>query len=602
MAAQFTSNISLALGRLQAHLASGDVSPPDVVTQVYAAIREREDPAIFVHLLPERDAARRAQELARTPERERGPLHGVPFAVKDNIDVEGLPTTAACPEFRYVARRTAPAVQKLLDAGAVLVGKTNLDQFATGLVGTRSPYGIPQNPFDAAYIPGGSSSGSAVAVAAGLVSFALGTDTAGSGRVPAAMNNVVGIKPTRGVISTRGVVPACRAQDCVSVFTGDVADGMLVLRLMAGPDPEDVYSRPSAHDWDPTPLAHGRFRFGVPAPDQLVFHDSDTAARYHAAAQQLSDLGGHRVEIDFAPFAAAARMLYGSALVAQRLEAAGEVYAQSPAALHPAVAEILERASSHGALDVHRAAARLHALWRESLATWRAVHLLLLPTIPGPLTVERALADPMHGNAALGVYTNFVNLLDLCAVAVPAGFGADGVPRGVSLVAPAGEDGLALGVASALHPLLCTRRGATSDLLGSMPELRKPAVRIAVAGAHMEGMPLNHQLLEVGARLLERTATAPRYRLFALATTPPKPGLVRVAEGEPGHAVEVETWALSSGALGQFVAALPPPMCIGRVELANGEHVIGFLVEPHAARGARDISALGGWRRYLNDR
>jgi allophanate hydrolase len=597
---------NLALFHLREGLARGSVTPQDIVRQVYAALRSLGDPAVFIYVVPEAEALERAEQLSRLAPESRGALFAIPFAVKDNIDVAGLPTTAACEAFRRIPARTAPAVQRLLDAGGILIGKTNLDQFATGLAGRRSPFGTPRNPFDARYVPGGSSSGSAVSVAAGLVCFALGTDTAGSGRVPAAMNNVVGIKPTRGVISSVGVVPACRAQDCVSVFAGDVAEGVEVLRVMAGADPEDVYCRPDASAWKPTPVAPGRFRFGVPAADQLVFHDRSTEQSFHDAVTHLRELGGQPVPVDLSPFSAAARLLYGSGLVAQRFEATRALYKTNPEALHPVIAKILKEAESYEALDVHQAAARLYALRRESLGTWSNIDVLLVPTIPGPATLEQLDADPIGANSALGLYTNFVNLLDLCAVAIPVGFGSDGVPRGVTLVAPATHDGVALGIGALLHHhaenAASARRGATAHPLGPPPPLGSPTHRIAVAGAHMEGMALNPQLTSLGARLLVRTATAAQYRFYALATEPPKPGLVRVSEGEPGHSIEVEVWALSSHALGEFLTALPSPMCLGRVELIDGDRVIGFLVEPFATRGAREISHLGGWRRFVTGR
>lgn len=597
---------NLGLFHLREELARGTLSPQDIVRQAYAALRSLGDPAVFIYLVPETEALERAEQLAQLTPEKRGALFAIPFAVKDNMDVAGLPTTAACEAFRRIATRTAPAVQRLLDAGGILIGKTNLDQFATGLTGRRSPFGTPRNPFDARYVPGGSSSGSAVSVAAGLVCFALGTDTAGSGRVPAAMNNLVGIKPTRGVISSVGVVPACRAQDCVSVFAGDVAEGVEVLRVMAGADPEDPYCRPEADAWSPSPVTPGRFRFGVPAAEHLVFHDHSTEQRFRDAAALLTELGGHAVPVDLSPFSAAARLLYGSAWVTQRFEATRTLYTTHPNALHPVLLEILHGAERYEALDVHQAAARLYALQRESLGTWSKVDVMLLPTIPGPATLEQIDADPIGANSALGTYTNFVNLFDLCAVAIPVGFGSDDIPRGVTLVAPAMHDGLALGIGAALHHharnAASARRGATAHPPGAPPRLASPTHRIAVAGAHMEGMALNHQLTSLGARFVARTATAPQYRFYALATEPPKPGLVRVAQGETGHSIEVEVWALSSSALGEFLTALPSPMCLGRVELIDGDRVIGFLVEPFATRGAREISHLGGWRRFVSER
>jgi allophanate hydrolase len=593
------SALDLGLEHLRQAYVSGKLTPLAVVEAVYRALAAYADPATFIHLVPEADAQASARELMALPAAQRGPLYGIPFAVKDNIDVAGLPTTAACPSFRYVPAESATAVRRLLDAGAIVIGKTNLDQFATGLVGVRSPYGVPRSPFEPKFIPGGSSSGSGVAVAAGLVTFALGTDTAGSGRIPAGMNNIVGIKPTRGGVSTHGVVPACRAQDCVSVFSGDVSEGVQVLAVMAGADAKDPYRRPGAATWDPRPIASGQFRFGVPRPEQLLFFDPATRDALLLAAERLVELGGRRVEIDFEPFSRTGALLYGQAWVAQRLEATQDLFTSDPKALDPTVRQILEGAVVYRALDAYLADARLSALRNESLPAWREMDVLLVPTMPGPPTVEQVRADPIGLNSKLGTYTNFVNLLDLCAVAVPASFGEDGVPRGVTLIAPAEQDGFLFGVADALHRASGLKRGATSFPIGPAAATAAPPVRIVVAGAHMQGMALNQQLTSLGARLLERTRTAPSYRFYALQTEPPKPALVRVEPGQPGHAIEVEVWALSAAALGVFAGALPAPMCLGSVELGSGERVLGFLCEPYALGGAREISELGGWRRYV---
>jgi allophanate hydrolase len=594
--------LDLGLERLRRGYADNTLTPLAVVEAVYRAIAELDDPAVFIHLVHEADALERARALMARPASERGVLHGIPFAVKDNIDVAGLPTSAACPAFQYVAKESATAVQRLLDAGAIVIGKTNLDQFATGLVGTRSPYGVPRNPFNPAYIPGGSSSGSGVAVSAGLVTFALGTDTAGSGRVPAGLNNIVGVKPTRGVVSTHGVVPACRAQDCVSVFAGDVSEAAQVLQVMAGADVRDPYRRSSAASWDPRPSLPGQFRFGVPRSEQLLFFEPATRDAFMLAAERLTALGGRLVEIDFAPFARTASLLYGQAWVAQRLEASGDLFARDPKALDPIVRQILEGAVVYRALDAYLADARLSALKNESLPAWRDMDVLLVPTIPGPLTLEQVKADPIGLNTKLGSYTNFVNLLDLCAAAVPVSFGEDGIPRGVTLIAPADADGVLLGIADGLHRAAGLSRGATPHALGPAGLKTQPRVRIAVAGAHLSGMPLNPQLTSLGARLVQRTRTAPSYRFYALKTEPPKPGLVRVQPGQQGFGIEVEVWALSSAALGEFVNVLPAPMCLGRVDLEGGDHVIGFLCEPFALEGALDITEYGGWRQFVAQR
>jgi allophanate hydrolase len=537
----------------------------------------------------------RAAELEALPAGERGALFGIPFAVKDNIDVAGVPTTAACPAFSYVPDHSAFCVQRLLDAGAMLIGKTNLDQFATGLVGTRSPYPPPLNAFNAAFVPGGSSSGSAVAVAKGLVSFSLGTDTAGSGRVPAAMNNLVGVKPTRGQVSTSGVVPACRSLDCVSVFACEVLEATLVLGVMAGHDPNDPYSELSAEHWDPTPLSFGSFRFGIPRAEQLVFSDASSRQHFERSVARLRELGGTSVELDFSPFERTAAALYGGPWVAQRLEATARLLESAPEELHPITRQILEGALSFDAPAAYRAYAELSALERATLPTWSEVDLLCVPSIPGPVTIEQVAAEPTVENTRLGHYTNFVNLLGLCAIAVPSGLGDEGVPRGVTLIAQGGHDGVLAGIADRLHRQPGFQRGATGRALSPPQVAPMPPVRIVVAGAHMQGMPLNHELSSRGARLLERTKTAPCYQLFALATQPPKPGLVRMPTGSVGEAIDVEVWALAPSALGEFLSALPSPMCLGRVELEGGDTVTGFLCEPYATE------ASGLYRATLSD-
>jgi len=541
----------------------------------------------WITRLPREDVLARAEEASRLP--EPVPLRGLTFAIKDNIDLAGVPTTAACPDFGYTPGRSATVVERLAAAGAIPLGKTNLDQFATGLVGLRSPYGVPKNPFDPAYIPGGSSSGSAVAVAAGLCDFALGTDTAGSGRVPAAFNNLVGLKPTRGLLSTRGVVPACRSLDCVSIFTRTVAEAARVLEVAAAFDSEDSFSRvatpPVADEpWPP--------RVGVPRPDQLEFFGNDGAAALFASAvDRWRALGATIVEIDYAPFRETARLLYEGPWVAERYAAIRGFIEVHPEALHPVTRKIIEGARGLTAVGAFEATYRLAALRRRAQVVWADIDVLLTPTAGTIYTVAEVEADPVRLNSNLGYYTNYMNLLDLCAIAVPAGFLPNGLPWGVTLVAPAFHDDRVL--------WLGARFG------GEMPPARVlaaagPSTCIAVCGAHLSGLPLNGQLTAFGARLVGATRTAPEYRLFALPnTTPPKPGLVRVGKGEGGGAIEVEVWELSTEAFGRFVAAIPAPLGIGTIALEDGTAVQGFLCESVATRGARDITGLGGWRAFL---
>ena len=532
---------------------------------------------------------------------EKLPLYGVPFAIKDNIDLAGVPTTAGCPDFAFTPERSATVVERLIAAGAIPIGKTNMDQFATGLVGTRTSYGACSSVFDVRYVSGGSSSGSAVAVAAGMVSFALGTDTAGSGRVPAAFNHIVGLKPSKGVLSMRGVFPACRSLDCVSVFAGSCHDARAVFDVAAGGDEEDAFSRVSADGVLPDGV-----RFGVPKVEQLEFFGDAAAAQLFAeSAARLTALGAQRVEIDFAPFRDAAALLYAGPWVAERRHALGDFFAQHGDAMDPTVRAIIGGADKYRAVDAFDAAYKLQALAVAARREWAKMDVLLLPTTGTTYSIAEVQAEPIRLNSNLGFYTNFVNLLDLAAIAVPAGFRGNDLPFGVTLMAPAFHDRALLALGDRLHRALGGALGITSAQITDQPAVEAPSAKrvlLAVVGAHLSGMPLNHQLTSRGARLVATTRTAPKYRLYALAnTTPPKPGLVRVAEPQ-AHGIEVEVWALSEEAFGSFVADVPPPMVIGTTELADGTTVKGFGCEPIALDGATDITAHGGWRGYLAGR
>ena len=524
--------------------------------------------------------------ITRVPDEDRpalgaavgdGALAGLRLAVKDNIDVAGLATTAGCPEFAYTPTRSAPCVERLVAAGARVVGKTVMDQFATGLTGTRAPTGPVGCVADPRTIAGGSSSGSAVAVARGEADIALGTDTAGSGRVPAAMNGIVGLKPTRGLISIDGVVPACRSLDCVSIFARTCAEAYLALAVAAEPPTSGLRGTGGEVRADLVRLATARV--GVPPEHQLVFGDEESFALFRAAAARLRALGAEVVEIDLSPFRTAGDLLYGGPWVAERLAAVGDFIRSSPSAsLDPIVRDVILGAEGIDAVAAYRGQYALDALIRDAAPVWERIDAMMLPTIPYAPTIDQVAADPHGVNAALGTYTNFVNLMDLCAVALPGGSRASGVPFGVQLIAPAFHDAF-----------LCQ--------LGARFESR--TVQIVVVGAHLRGQPLNHQLTGRGARLVAATRTSADYRLFRLPeTVPPKPGLVRTAE--PGAvSIEVEVWELGEREFGSFVAEVPPPLAIGTVRLESGEDVSGFVCEPHALAGAIDISHHGGWRAFL---
>ncbi len=578
---------------------AGTLMPEQTVARSFARIRAHDDPAIFISLREEADVLSEARTLVESGGADQ-PLYGVPVAVKDNIDVAGLSTTAACPAFSYKPTHDATAVARLRAAGALIVGKTNLDQFATGLVGVRSPYGVPKNPFNADLIPGGSSSGSAVAVAAGLVPLALGTDTAGSGRVPAGFNNIVGLKPSLGLVSTFGVVPACRTLDCVSVLALTVDDAWAALATIGGPDVKDPFSRnrPLA-----TPGALPQVKLGVPrAGQRLFFGDLAYEAAYDAALVRLAKLGCEIVETDIEPFYETARLLYDGPWVAERTIVARSLLASDPDAIHPVTREIILSGLRPTALDAFAAFYKLEELRRVADHTFRQIDALALPTAPTIYTVKQVQADPIQLNSRLGSYTNFVNLLDLCGLALPAAMTDTGAPFGITLLAPGGADARLAEIGRVFHADTQLPLGALRQPQPALtPIATGPAageVAVAVAGAHLSGLPLNGELRALGGRLLETTRTAPDYRLYALnGGTPAKPGLLRVAQGK-GAAIEIEVWALPVEAFGRFVDAVPAPLSIGTVTLADGRAVKGFLVEAAAIIDARDISSFGGWRAF----
>lgn len=581
----------LTIAGLHADYAEGR-SAEDVIDEVYARIAAAADPGIFIHL-PDK-AAVRAEAAALGPfDPVAKPLWGVPFAVKDNIDVAGMPTTAACPAFAYVPDHDAEVVRRLRAAGAIPVGKTNLDQFATGLVGTRTPYPIPRNTLDPALVPGGSSSGSAVAVGNGIVPFSLGTDTAGSGRVPAGLNGLVGLKPSLGALSTRGVVPACRTLDCVSIFAHSVAEAHRVFDVACAYDGADAYSRP----WTggAPPASGGALRIGVPAAqDRKFFGDGAAQAAYEATLADLKSRGAEIVEVPFQPFYDIALLLYEGPWVAERYAAIEAFMDTNEADLHPVTRAITVKARNFTATDTFKAIYKLADLKRRCGDLIAGLDLLCVPTAPTWYTVAENLADPIGTNSNLGTYTNFVNLMGMCGLVIPTGQQSDGRPASVTFLAPDGGDRFLATVAETFQGEGSFGGGTTTQAGAAAP-----GIEIAVVGAHLTGLPLNGELTDLGAAFRRDARTRADYRLYDLTGTKPrKPGLLRVAEGT-GHAIQVEVWSLAPDAFGQFVARIPSPLGLGTLRLDDGTEIKGFVVESEGVRDARDISQFGGWRNYI---
>jgi allophanate hydrolase len=582
-----------------------------MITETSSDFASRNDPAAQVMADPDCAWISRLSEPLVTPlvgvaaasAHKPQPLAGLRFAVKDNMDVAGSATTAGCPAFAFEADTNAQVVQRLLQAGAALVGKTNLDQFACGLNGTRSPYGAVPNAFNPAYVSGGSSSGSAYVVASGQVDFSLGTDTAGSGRVPAGLNNIVGLKPSRGLISTRGVLAAAQSVDCVSIFACTVATAVQVLENAMGHDPLDAYSRQLSLASEAFPAS---FKFGV--PDQLEFFgDTLAEAAFTEAVLRLQGMGGSAVKLDFAPFKQAAQLLYGSALVAERYAAIRPFFDQHEAAVIEPVRSIIAQGRDYSAADLFDAQTQLKLLGQRADALWVGMDLLVVPTAPTHYSVASMLQIPVELNRRLGEYTNFVNLLDYAALSVPSAMRSDGLPFGITLIGRCGSDWQLAELGQRYHHLTGLPQGATGLPLPAQQPIKgliaKPSaqgsVRVAVVGAHLSGMPLNSQLIERGATLVGTASTTADYRLFAVpGTTPPKPGLLRVAAGQ-GSAIALEVWDMPLQHYGSFVALIPAPLGIGTLTLADGSRVQGFVCEAEALHDAQDISHWGGWRAYI---
>jgi allophanate hydrolase len=586
----------MTISALQQGYASGR-KPIEIIEEIYRRIEKEPLQPVWISLVPRETALARARALERrSPKTSSLPLYGIPFAISDNIDVEGVPTTAGCPDYSYTASQSATTVWRLIQAGAIPIGKTNLDQFASGLTGVRSPYGACSSVFGDEYISGGSSSGAAIAVAKGLVAFALGSDAGGAGRVPAAFNDLVGLKPTRGVLSTSGVVPACRTLDCVSIFSRTCGDAHAVWKAAKGFDPDDPFSREPRCGGTAAPWLAGAFRFGVPFEEQLEFFgDSGAAELYEAAVARLQELGGEKVEIDFSIFRLAADLLARGPWDAERLSAIREFLPAHGESMQPVVYETIMNGAQYSAVDSFHARYRLKELRRASEAQWSRMDVMVVPTTGTIYTHADVADDPIGTDHDLGIYTRFVNLLDLAAVAVPAGFRSNGIPFGVSVIGPQFSDEALLVLADRFHRSQVMLPGEPLQT-GLVPP---GCIALAVVGAHLTDQPMHWQIIEARARLLKATRTAPGYRLFALeGTKPTKAGLVRDEQFQ-GAGIEVEVYAMPEDHFGAFAVNVPAPLTIGNLVLESGDTVKGFLAEPSAIQGAVEITEYGGWRNYL---
>ncbi|MCG8525807.1 MAG: allophanate hydrolase [Opitutales bacterium] len=564
----------MTIDEVQKGYRDGTISPADLVSTILKRSEEYSDHNIWIHQLSKDQIDYYLDSLPAEPN-DDFPLWGIPFAIKDNIDLASVPTTAGCPDYAYTPDHHAYAVELLIKAGAIPIGKTNLDQFATGLVGTRSPYGICRNVFNKDYISGGSSSGSAVATAAGLVCFALGTDTAGSGRVPAAFNGIYGYKPTKGVVSCSGVVPACRSLDCVSVFANSPEDCSRIGEVLRQYDESDIYSRPEAS----LVISENELVLGVPKSEQLEFFgNEESSVMYRESIVRLKQMGYQVREIDFSAFIEAAKLLYEGPWVVERRMVASELLKSNPSALDETVRKILESKQNSDAAEVFAAMYDLKRLTKLADRVWDEVDIIVIPTTGTVYTIDEVVADPIQTNSNLGYYTNYMNLLDLCGISIPAGRFKNGVGFGITLVGEAFED----------HRIL--------ELAQSWEEFE--SIEVAVCGAHMDGLSLNHQLIGLGAVFVKRTQSSANYKLYNLDHLDPiRPGMVRCEAG--GYKIEVEVWRMPLENLGKFMTKIAYPLGIGSVELEDGSWVKGFACESSAVSSDSEISEFGGWRNFL---
>jgi len=605
--------IDLSIGALKESYQQGALAPRDVIEWILVQAQDYQEYNLFTQLLDMSDIDTYLRPLQSTGVNSL-PLWGVPFVIKDNMDLAGIPTTAACKEYRFVPETSATVVQQLIDAGAIPIAKANMDQFATGLVGTRSPYGVCHNAFDFKMLSGGSSSGSAVSLALNLCSFSLGTDTAGSGRVPAAFNNLVGLKPSKGLLSNHGVVPAVRSQDVVSIFAFNAQDAYRVFDVAAQFDEKDSFSRHElALDipaWPAKPV------IGIPDASSLIFCGDELAQRnFTETCDKWVSLGYELKEVPFHAWLETAKLLYGGAWVAERFVAIEAFFERHEAIVDPAVASIIAGARALSAMDAYKGSYALQEAQSKTQSIWKAsgIDCMMTPTTPTIYSIEEVQQEPIALNSNLGTYTNFMNLLDYAAIAIPSGFREDNLPAGVTLFAPAGSDRMLMALSDQVQSEFVATAGAKNTPLPEADATlfeNNQMIPLAVVGAHLTGFPLNSQLLERNAKWLETTHTAPHYQFYELAGGPVlKPGLVKVPEGADGRnatanavkgaSIELEIWAMPKAHLGSFLALIPSPLGLGKVELADGRQVVGFICEPYGIEGATDITHTGGWRNWM---
>jgi len=596
--------VNLNIASLREAYKNKEITPRTLVETIHTRCADFAEHNIWIHLLSTAELEPYLQHLDKADINDL-PLYGIPFAIKDNINLAGIATTAACAAYSYVPENSAFVVEQLIAAGAIPIGKTNMDQFATGLVGTRSPepWGVCKNAFNKDYISGGSSSGSAVAVALGLASFSLGTDTAGSGRVPAAFNNIVGLKPSKGLLSTSGVVPACRSLDCVSIFALTTDDANTVFDFAAVYDRDDQYARKNIFENNTRHygIAEKAFQFAVPESHQLEFFGNASAqALFEKNVRTLQDLGGIKHTIDFSVFMDAAKLLYDGPWLAERYLVVEDIYHQQNAALLPVISDIIGKAENKTAADAFRAEYQMQSYRVQAKRLLAQFDFLVTPTVGTIYTIDEVNAAPVDRNSDLGYYTNFMNLLDFAAVAVPAGFLSNGLPWGISLVSTSMHDRKLLSFAnlwqqySQMAPGNCDYAlPATVAGEASFSDY----VQLIVCGAHMQGLALNWQLTERGAQLLETTTSSSCYRMFVIDGTPQRPAMMR--DTVDGYALDIEIWQIPRAEFGGFVAAIPAPLGIGKVETSDGRWLPGFICEAYAVAEASEISELGGWRQYL---